>query len=386
MAFKWFKKKKNENENEKNPDENPDEKPDEKPDERSDEKHLEEITPTETEASLKPETALFEKPKEIITPAQDSLAANLPAKDKNKNKSGFFQRLKKGLTKTRKILTTDIDKLFSGKKGLDDEMLDDLEELLITSDIGVQTSLKLISQIKQKASEITGPKQLKKIIKEELLTFFQDLPEPLDHAVAVPHIIMVVGVNGVGKTTTIGKLAARETSNGKKVLIAAADTFRAAAVEQLTIWAERAGADIIKHNKQADPAAVAFDSVQAAIARKTDVVFVDTAGRLHTKVNLMSELEKIKRSISKKLPDAPHEVLLVLDATTGQNALSQAEQFHKAIGVTGIALTKLDGTAKGGIIISICDRLNIPLKYIGVGEGLEDLKEFDPNQFIEALF
>lgn len=366
MAFKWFKKKKNENEK------------------KPDEKHLEEITPAEPEASLKPETAQFEKPKEIIPPAQDSLSANLAAKDKNK--IGFFQRLKKGLTKTRKILNTDIDKLFSGKKGLDDEMLDDLEELLITSDIGVQTSLKLISQIKQKASEITGPEQLKKTIKDELLTFFQDLPEPLDHAIAVPHIIMVVGVNGVGKTTTIGKLAARETSNGKKVLIAAADTFRAAAVEQLAIWAERSGADMITHNKQADPAAVAFDGVQAAIARKTDVVFVDTAGRLHTKVNLMSELEKIKRSICKKLPGAPHEVLLVLDATTGQNALSQATQFHKAIGITGIALTKLDGTAKGGIIISICDRLNIPLKYIGVGEGLEDLKEFDPNQFIEALF
>lgn len=373
MAFKWFKKKKN---NEKNPNEKPNEKPDEK--------DLEKTTPVESEASLKPATALFEKPEEIISPAQDSLSAILPSEDKKKN--GFFQRLKKGLIKTRKILNTDIDKLFLGKKGLDDEMIDDLEELLITSDIGVQTSLKLISQIKGKASEITGPEQLKQIIKDEILSFFQDLPEPLDQVIAVPHVIMVVGVNGVGKTTTIGKLAARETSQGKKVLIAAADTFRAAAVEQLTIWAQRAGADLISHNEKSDPASVAFDSIQAAIARKTDVVFVDTAGRLHTKVNLMSELEKIKRSISKKLPDAPHEILLVLDATTGQNALSQAAMFHKAIGITGIALTKLDGTAKGGIIISICDRLNIPLKYIGVGEGLEDLKEFDPNQFIEALF
>jgi fused signal recognition particle receptor len=197
---------------------------------------------------------------------------------------------------------------------------------------------------------------------------------------------MVVGVNGVGKTTTIGKLAARATRNGKKVLIAAADTFRAAAVEQLSVWAERAGADIVKHKAQADPAAVAYDSMEAALARSTDFVFIDTAGRLHTKVNLMEEIKKIKRTISKKIADAPHEVLLVLDATTGQNALSQAKLFNDALDITGIALTKLDGTAKGGIVVSICHSLQIPLKYIGIGEGIEDLQDFNPEGFVEALF
>ena len=197
---------------------------------------------------------------------------------------------------------------------------------------------------------------------------------------------MVVGVNGVGKTTTIGKLAAKYAASGKKVLIAAADTFRAAAVEQLGIWAERAGADIVKHKENADPAAVAFDAVDAAVARDSDIVLIDTAGRLHTRVNLMEELKKIKRTISKRIPDAPHEILLILDATTGQNALSQANLFHDALGITGIALTKLDGTAKGGIVISICNALNVPLGYVGVGETIEDLQEFDPRQFVNALF
>jgi fused signal recognition particle receptor len=197
---------------------------------------------------------------------------------------------------------------------------------------------------------------------------------------------MIVGVNGTGKTTTIGKLAARATASGKKVLIGAADTFRAAAIEQMTIWAERANADIVKHREMADPAAVAFDAVEAAQARGADLVLIDTAGRLHTKVNLMEELKKIKRTISKKIPDAPHEILLILDATTGQNALSQAELFNDALGVTGLALTKLDGTAKGGIVISICNALKIPLKYIGIGEKVEDLQKFDAAEFVDALF
>ena len=197
---------------------------------------------------------------------------------------------------------------------------------------------------------------------------------------------MVVGVNGVGKTTTIGKLAAKATGNGERVLIAAADTFRAAAIEQLAIWAERAGADLVKHKENADPAAVAYDGMEAALARDIDTVFVDTAGRLHTKVNLMEELKKISRTITRKIPDAPHEILLVLDATTGQNALSQAKLFNDAMGLTGLALTKLDGTAKGGIVISICETLNIPLQYIGVGEGIEDLQQFEPEQFANALF
>jgi fused signal recognition particle receptor len=203
---------------------------------------------------------------------------------------------------------------------------------------------------------------------------------------ARPWVVLLVGVNGVGKTTTIGKLAARYAASGKSVLIAAADTFRAAAVDQLTIWAERAGAGIVRHKDGTDPAAVAFDAIDSAASRGADVVIVDTAGRLHTKVNLMEEIKKVKRSIAKRLPDAPHEVLLVLDATTGQNAVSQAQMFHQTLGVTGIALTKLDGTAKGGIVIAICQAFNIPLQYIGIGESIEDLQDFDPEQFVAALF
>ncbi len=300
-------------------------------------------------------------------------------------RKGFFSRLKKGLSKTRDILTTDIEDIFSGKQGVDDDMLEELEELLITSDMGVSTTMDLLQKIEKKAPKISGPKELQQTIKEEIIKLFDQLPPPPETALKKPHVVMVIGVNGVGKTTTIGKLAAKATQSGQRVLIAAADTFRAAAIEQLTIWAERSGAEIVKHKANADPAAVAFDSMEAALARGVDTVFVDTAGRLHTKVNLMEELKKIQRTISKKISDAPHEILLVLDATTGQNALSQAKLFNDAIGITGLALTKLDGTAKGGIVLSICTTLNLPLKYIGVGEGIEDLQTFDPQQFVEAL-
>jgi fused signal recognition particle receptor len=226
---------------------------------------------------------------------------------------------------------------------------------------------------------------LKAVLKEEILSFIpEQAPDPVAPD-SKPRVVMVVGVNGVGKTTTIGKLAARAHGAGRKVLIAAADTFRAAAIEQLAVWAERAGADIVRHKDNADPAAVAYDSITAAVSRGSDLVLVDTAGRLHTKVNLMEELKKIKRTISKVQPDAPHEILLVLDATTGQNGVSQAKLFNEAIGVTGIALTKLDGTAKGGIVVSICHSLGIPLKYIGVGESIDDLQDFDPVKFIDAL-
>ncbi|MFH2220410.1 MAG: signal recognition particle-docking protein FtsY [Pseudomonadota bacterium] len=300
--------------------------------------------------------------------------------------TGFFKRLRAGLSKTRKILSTDIDELFSTKKAIDQDLLEELEELLITSDIGVQTSMALIERISQEPGKISGPDQLKAALKAEILAYLKTDAHASEKIVAKPRVVMVVGVNGVGKTTTIGKLAARDVKNGKKVLIAAADTFRAAATEQLAIWAERAGADIVRHKDKTDPAAVAFDGVEAALARGADTVFVDTAGRLHTQFNLMEELKKIKRVISKKLPDAPHEVLLVLDATTGQNALSQARLFNEALGVTSIALTKLDGTAKGGIVVSICSTLEIPLKYIGVGEKIEDLQDFDPVQFVNALF
>jgi len=297
---------------------------------------------------------------------------------------GYFRRLKDQLSKTRKTFSDGFDKIFTGKKRIDDDLLEELEELLITSDIGVQTALTLIEKIS--SSKITDVDQIKSLLKDEILSILQPPASAPEKSMSSPRIIMVVGVNGTGKTTTIGKLAARATASGKKVLIAAADTFRAAATEQLMIWAERANADIVKHKEMADPAAVAFDAVEAASARGADMVLIDTAGRLHTKVNLMEELKKIKRTISKKIPDAPHEVLLVLDATTGQNALSQAQLFHDAIGITALALTKLDGTAKGGIVISICNTLKIPLKYIGIGEKIEDLQKFDATQFVEALF
>lgn len=302
------------------------------------------------------------------------------------DKSDFLSRLKQGLSKTRKILTTDIDELFAGNRKIDDELLEELEELLITSDIGVQTSIDLIDNISRKSWEIADAEQLKAALKEEILSLLDTQTAVVKKITSTPYVIMVIGINGVGKTTTIGKLATRQTAAGKRVLIAAADTFRAAAVEQLAIWADRANAEIVKHKDKADPAAVVYDTLEAALARGTDFIFIDTAGRLHTKVNLMEELKKIKRTISKKLPDAPHEILLVLDATTGQNALSQAKLFHEALEVTGIALTKLDGTAKGGIVISICNDLNIPLEYIGVGEKIEDLQDFDPIQFVNALF
>jgi fused signal recognition particle receptor len=303
-------------------------------------------------------------------------------------KTSFFERLKKGLSKTREILSTDIDELFTGKREIDDSLLEELEELLITSDIGVWTSMELIQKISKKSSKISDANQLKNALKEEMLSLLNlQTPKQIPEAAsAKPRVIMVIGINGVGKTTTIGKLAAKFNSEGKKVLIAAADTFRAAAVEQLVIWADRADAQIVKHKDNADPASVAYDSIEAAIARGMDVVLVDTAGRLHTKVNLMEELKKIKRIISKKLAGAPHEILLVLDATTGQNALSQAKLFDDALGVTGIALTKLDGTAKGGVVVSICNTLKIQLKYIGIGENIDDLQDFNSKEFVDALF
>ena len=316
-------------------------------------------------------------------------AAQTPAAketEPGEDTGGIFKRLRRGLAKTRKLLTTDLDDLFAENKTVDGDMLDNLEEILITADIGVQTATDLMQRVSSKASRIGDAAALKKVLREEILDLLVGKSQICETSGSRPRVIMVVGVNGVGKTTTIGKLAARFLGEKKRVLIAAADTFRAAAVEQLAIWAERSGADFVRHKDGADPAAVAYDGIEAARARDADVVLVDTAGRLHTKINLMEELKKIKRSIAKIMPDAPHEVLLVLDATTGQNALSQAKLFNEALGVTGIALTKLDGTAKGGIVISIHDRLNIPLQYVGVGETVEDLQVFDPHQFVEALF
>jgi fused signal recognition particle receptor len=375
MALNWFKKKKHRQE-EKTPS-------GQKPDEASEAFETEDVADTQPSGNIdEPEHKELENetPPSPQTNDQDTDQAA------PKKPSGFFKRLKSGLSKTRKILTTDINDLFTGKRKIDDELLEELEELLITSDIGVQTTMDLIQSISVRSSEISGPDQLKNILREKILELLNATIRPSQGIVNKPHVIMVIGVNGVGKTTTIGKLAARFSSSGKKVIIAAADTFRAAAIEQLTIWADRAGVDIIKHKDMSDPAAVAYDGIQAAVARDADIVIVDTAGRLHTRKNLMEELKKIKRTISKKLPGAPHEILLILDATTGQNALSQAKLFNDALDVTGIALTKLDGTAKGGIVVSICNALEIPLNYIGVGEKIEDLQEFDPAEFVNALF
>jgi len=375
MALNWFKKKKHKQEEKISSDQ--------KIDEDSEVLDAEDVADTQPSGNnddrehqkLENETP---PPPHINDQETDQTASKKP--------SGLFKRLKSGLSKTRKILSTDINELFAGNRKIDDELLEELEEILITSDIGVQTTMDLIQSISIKSSEISGPDQLKNILREKILELLDATMKPSQKIADKPHVIMVIGVNGVGKTTTIGKLAARFSSSGKKVIIAAADTFRAAAIEQLTIWADRAGADIIKHKDMSDPAAVAFDGIQAAVARDADIVLVDTAGRLHTRKNLMEELKKIKRTISKKLPGAPHEILLILDATTGQNALSQAELFNDALDVTGIALTKLDGTAKGGIVVSICNALEIPLNYIGVGEKIEDLQEFDPVEFVNALF
>lgn len=301
----------------------------------------------------------------------------------SKEPIGFFNRLKTGLSKTRQSLSNRFDAILSGNRKIDEEVLEEIEEVLITSDIGVSTSMALIERISKKADKISSVDDFKSLLKDEMLSLI-DI-DHTEHVSTKPYVIMVVGVNGVGKTTTIGKLAAKYTSEGKKVLLAAADTFRAAAVEQLEIWASRAKADLVKHKDKADPAAVAYDSIEAAIARDVDVVIVDTAGRLHTKVNLMEQLKKIKRSIGKKIPDAPHETLLILDATTGQNAVSQAKLFNEDISITGIVLTKLDGTAKGGIVLSISHSLNVPIEYIGIGEAIDDLQNFDPKLFIDAL-
>jgi fused signal recognition particle receptor len=302
----------------------------------------------------------------------------------------FFEKLKKGLSKTRQGFVEQMDRLFLGKKTIDQELLDELEGLLFSADLGVKTSSQLIEGVQQglKRGDLQEPDKVKDFIKQEIFRILKsgEIHLSINLSQTKPFVFMVVGVNGCGKTTTIAKIAHQYSSQGKKVLIGAADTFRAAAVEQLEVWANRVGADLVKQSKGTDPSAVAFDSIHAAKARNIDLVFIDTAGRLHTKVNLMEELKKVKWIISRECLGAPHEILLVLDATTGQNAISQAKLFNEAIGVTGIALTKLDGTAKGGIIVGITEELNIPIRYIGVGEGIDDLREFDASEFVQALF
>jgi fused signal recognition particle receptor len=311
---------------------------------------------------------------------------------------GIFTRekkesLDKGLEKTKSSIFSRISKAIAGKSKVDDELLDNLEEVLVTSDVGVETTVRIIERIQKRvaADKYLGTDELNRILKEEIAALLQennveDFPDFDLPAGKKPYVIMVVGVNGVGKTTTIGKLAYQFRKNGKSVLLGAADTFRAAAVDQLRIWAERVDVPIIMQPMGADPASVAFDTVNSGIARESDVVIIDTAGRLHNKINLMNELSKIRKVMAKLIPEAPHEVLLVLDASTGQNAFEQAKQFTAATEVNALALTKLDGTAKGGVVIGISDQFRIPVKYIGVGEGLEDLQVFNRFEFVDSLF
>ncbi|MBS3898293.1 MAG: signal recognition particle-docking protein FtsY [Dethiobacter sp.] len=299
---------------------------------------------------------------------------------------GFFSKIKEGLKKTRSGIMGRMEGLFA-RNAFDDEFYQELEEILVAADVGVATTLELVAALRQKVREekVREAGEVMEILKGLLLDILGRERVPLNTA-EKPAVILVLGVNGVGKTTSIGKLAGRLKKEGKQVLLAAGDTFRAAAIEQLEIWAERAGSEIIKHQHGADPSAVIFDSITAALGRKRDVVLCDTAGRLHNKANLMEELKKIRRVVEKALPGAPHEVLLVLDATTGQNALAQAKVFNEAATLTGVILTKLDGTAKGGIVIAIAKELKVPVKFVGVGEGVEDLQPFDPTEYVNSLF
>jgi fused signal recognition particle receptor len=304
--------------------------------------------------------------------------------------ASMFKRLSERLSKTRDSLIYRMDTLFLGKKVIDAKLLDDLEELLITADLGITTTTELLDHARRKVKrkELSDPTSLKEVLKEQIRTFISDAAKPAEMVMPEngPFVIMVIGVNGVGKTTTIGKIAHKFLASGRTVMLVAADTFRAAAVSQLQIWGERNKVKVVAHKDGADPSSVVYDALAIAKAENYDVVLVDTAGRLHTQTNLMEELKKIKRVMGKQLPGAPHEIMLIIDATTGQNGISQAKLFNEAVTVTGITLTKLDGTAKGGIVANICRDLKIPLRFIGIGEQLDDLRDFDPDEFIEALF
>lgn len=315
-----------------------------------------------------------------------SLFKNIFSKDKK-------ETLDKGLEKSKTSFLGKLSKAVAGKSKVDEDVLDNLEEVLVTSDVGVNTTLKIIERIEARVAQdkYMGTEELNKILREEIAALLSETHsgEAQDFAITTntkPYVIMVVGVNGVGKTTTIGKLAHQFKNQGLKVVLGAADTFRAAAIDQLQVWAERVDVPIIKQKMGSDPASVAFDTLNAAVAENADVVLIDTAGRLHNKINLMNELSKVKRVMQKVVPDAPHDVLLVLDGSTGQNAFEQAKQFTKATEVTSLAVTKLDGTAKGGVVIGISDQFQIPVKYIGVGEGLEDLQVFNKYEFVDSFF
>jgi len=300
----------------------------------------------------------------------------------------LLERLKSGVEKTRAGLVSRLEDAIAGKKEIDADLLDELEYTLISADIGVRTTNEILERIRQQVDRklVGDAAELRGLIRQHLLEILQGTERPLPHVETPPAVVMVVGVNGAGKTTSIGKLANRYKGEGRSVLLCAADTFRAAAIEQLEVWGERTGMEVIRQKPGADPSAVLFDALQAARARKTDYVIVDTAGRLQTKTNLMAELEKMSRTAGRVIPGSPHEVLLVLDATTGQNGLEQARKFTESSGVTGIVLAKLDGTAKGGVVIAIAHELNLPIRYVGIGEKIDDLLPFDAEKFIESLF
>lgn len=302
----------------------------------------------------------------------------------------LFGRLQESLGKTRDTFVHRLDSLFLGRKVIDQDLLDELEELLITADLGVGTTEELLdaARVKLKRNELSDPDSLKAVLRENILHLLQESDQAAELVMPAsgPFVIMVVGVNGVGKTTSIGKMAAKFVRSGQSVLLVAGDTFRAAAIDQLKIWAGRSGVEVVAQKPGTDPSSVVFDGLEYGVAHDFDVILIDTAGRLHTSVNLMEEVKKIKRVIGKKMAGAPHEVMLILDATTGQNAISQAKLFHEAVGVTGLTLTKLDGTAKGGIVANVCRELKIPVRFIGIGEQIDDLRDFDANEFVEALF
>lgn len=322
-----------------------------------------------------------------VAPETASAAASTPAPPE---KGSLFQRLRERLGKTRDALVSRVDTLFLGRKVIDEELLDELEEILITADLGAATVLDLLTKTREqiKRDQLRDPQALKAVLKQLIQGYLAQAEQGATLAMpeSGPFVIMVLGVNGVGKTTTIGKLAYKFKQAGQRVLLVAADTFRAAAIEQLQVWGERIGVEVVAQQQGADPSSVIYDALDYARPRQFDVIIIDTAGRLHTKVNLMEELKKIKRVMAKQLPGAPHETMLVLDATTGQNGISQARQFNEAVEITGLTLTKLDGTAKGGIVVNICREFKIPIRFIGIGEQMEDLRDFDPAQFVEALF
>jgi len=351
----------------------------------------EEVAPSSEDVVLPPEVEVVPAAEDVVpapileAPTVEEVVVPEPEEPV---KISLFERMRTGLAKTQASLVGRIDALLSSSQSIDEDLLEELEEVLVTADFGMPTTMDLMQSLQKRiaAGEAAAPQALRGLLKEEIRQRLRLEAAPLDLEGSSPFVIMVVGVNGVGKTTTIGKLAHQFVREGKTVLLGAGDTFRAAAAEQLTVWGERAGVEVIRQESGSDPAAVAFDAAKAAVARKVDVLILDTAGRLHTKVNLMEELKKIRRVLDREIPGAPHETLLVVDATTGQNALVQARLFQETVAVSGLALTKLDGTARGGMLVAIGNELGLPVRYVGMGEGLEDLRPFDPDLFVEALF